>query len=83
MIRRPHVDEIPVDCACFDGLWFNGVKHPPILLFNGTGTSANDVAAVESILKDSHLDYAIMNSRRLNGMSASQLMAYRLLTSQG
>ena len=28
---------------------------PPILLFKGTGTSANDVAAVETILKDNHL----------------------------
>jgi hypothetical protein len=31
---------------------------PPILLFNGTGTSANDVAAVETILGDNHLSYA-------------------------
>src|SRR5712692_8873119 len=47
----------------------------PILLFNGTGTSPNDVAAVERVLDDCHLDYLTANSRQLNGMSESQLMA--------
>jgi hypothetical protein len=56
---------------------------PPILLFNGTGTSPNDVASVESILKDCHLDYFTANSQRLNSMSESQLMAYRLLIVPG
>jgi glutamine amidotransferase-like uncharacterized protein len=56
---------------------------PPILLFNGTGTSPNDVAAVEKILKDRHLNYSTVNSRRLNGMSESQLTAYRLLIVPG
>ena len=56
---------------------------PPILLFNGAGTSANDVAAVEAILNDNHLDYATVNSSELNGMSASQLMAYRLMIIPG
>jgi glutamine amidotransferase-like uncharacterized protein len=56
---------------------------PPILLFNGTGTSANDVAAVETILKDDHLGYSTVNSRQLNGMSESQLMAYRLMIVPG
>jgi hypothetical protein len=55
----------------------------PILLFNGTGTSANDVAAVETILKDDHLGYSTVNSRQLNGMSESQLMAYRLMIVPG
>jgi glutamine amidotransferase-like uncharacterized protein len=55
----------------------------PILLFNGTGTSPNDVAAVESILKDCHLDYFTVNSQQLNGMSESQLMGYRLLIVPG
>ena len=54
-----------------------------ILLFNGIGTSPNDVAAVEAILKDSHLDYSTVNSPQLNGMSESQLMAYRLLIVPG
>jgi glutamine amidotransferase-like uncharacterized protein len=56
---------------------------PPILLFNGAGTSANDVAAVEAILNDNHLDYATVNSSELNGTSASQLMAYRLMIVPG
>ena len=54
-----------------------------ILLFNGTGTSPNDVTAVAAILKDSQLDYATVNSPQLNGMSESQLRAYRLLIVPG
>ena len=56
---------------------------PPILLFNGTGTSPNGVKAVEAVLKDSHLKYATVNSQQLKGMSESQLMAYRLLIVPG
>jgi glutamine amidotransferase-like uncharacterized protein len=56
---------------------------PPILLFNGNGTSPNDVVAVKTILKDSHLKYATVNSEQLNGMSESQLMAYRLMIVPG
>jgi glutamine amidotransferase-like uncharacterized protein len=56
---------------------------PPILLFNGAGTSANDVAAIEAILNASHLEYAKASSSKLNGMSTSQLMAYRLLIVPG
>ncbi|MBI3448190.1 MAG: hypothetical protein HY049_04635, partial [Acidobacteria bacterium] len=56
---------------------------PPILLFDGTGTSANDVAAVEAILKDGHPEYATVNSQQLNGMNESQLMAYRLIVVPG
>jgi len=40
-------------------------RPAPILLFNGTGTSSNDVAAIESILRDNHLDYSTANSREL------------------
>jgi len=56
---------------------------PPILLFNGTGTSPNDVASVEKILKDRHLDYFSVSSRQLNGMSESELMSCRLLIVPG
>ena len=56
---------------------------PSILLFSGSGTSANDVAAVEAILKDRHLTYSTVNAQQLNGMSASQLMAYRLMVVPG
>jgi glutamine amidotransferase-like uncharacterized protein len=56
---------------------------PPVLLFGGTGTSANDVAAVEAILKDSHLEYSTVTSPQLNGMNASQIAAYRLMVVPG
>jgi glutamine amidotransferase-like uncharacterized protein len=56
---------------------------PPILLFAGTGTSANDVAAVKAILKSRQLEYATVTSSQLNGMSASRLSAYRLLIVPG
>ena len=58
-------------------------NRAPILLFTGNGTSAGDVAAVERILKDNHLEYATATSRQLNGMSESQLMAYRLMVVPG
>jgi hypothetical protein len=56
---------------------------PPILLFNGTGMSRNDVKAVEAILKDRKLKYTTVNSRQMNGLSESQLMTYRLLIVPG
>jgi glutamine amidotransferase-like uncharacterized protein len=56
---------------------------PSILLFNGSGTSPNDVAALERILNENHFSYATANSRRLNGMSESQLRAYGLLIVPG
>ena len=56
---------------------------PPILLFGGAGTSVNDVAAVETILEARHLEYSTVNSQQLNGMSESQLKAYRLMIVPG
>jgi glutamine amidotransferase-like uncharacterized protein len=55
----------------------------PILVFAGNGTSAGDVAAVESILKNNHLAYATATSRQLNRMSAARMAAYRLLVVPG
>ena len=60
-----------------------GAKDAPILLFNGTGTSPNDVAAVETILNSKHLNYGTVNSLQLNQMGESQLQAYRLLIVPG
>lgn len=54
-----------------------------ILLVNGTGASPNDVKAVEAILKETHLKYAIVNSRQLNAMSESHLQTYRLMIIPG
>jgi glutamine amidotransferase-like uncharacterized protein len=56
---------------------------PPILLFNGTGTTANDVKAVEAILSAHGLAYATANSAQLNSMSETQLKAHRLLIVPG
>ena len=58
-------------------------SHVPILLFNGTGTIANDVKAVEAILLAHRLAYAKANSAQLNSMSQTQLKAYRLLIVPG
>src|SRR5205085_5882568 len=55
----------------------------PILLFNGTGTSPGDVAALERILSNGHPNYATANSSQLNGMSESQIREYRLLIIPG
>lgn len=54
-----------------------------ILLFTGTGTSPGDVAAVETILKNSSLDYSTVNSPQLNKMSEAQLREHRLLIVPG
>jgi glutamine amidotransferase-like uncharacterized protein len=58
-------------------------ESPTILLFNGSGTSPNDVAAIEKILSKNHFSYTTANSRRLNEMGESQLRAYRLLIVPG
>ena len=55
----------------------------PILLFNGTGTSPGDVAAVETILKSNDVHYSTANSSRLNAMGNSQIREYRLLIVPG
>jgi glutamine amidotransferase-like uncharacterized protein len=54
-----------------------------ILLFHGTGTSPNDVAAVESILNSGHLNYSTVTSSQLNKLSEAQMRGYRLLIMPG
>jgi glutamine amidotransferase-like uncharacterized protein len=54
-----------------------------ILLFAGTGTSQNDVDAVETILDDNHLDYSTVTSSQLNRMTDFQVRAHRLLIVPG
>lgn len=58
-------------------------KTAPILVFNGTGVSSGDVAAVQRILSGERLNFSAINSRQLNGMSESQLREYRLLIVPG
>ena len=54
-------------------------KAASILLFDGSGTSPGDVAAIEAVMKAGGYDYATANSRQLDAMSAADLKAYRLL----
>jgi hypothetical protein len=55
----------------------------PVLIFNGTGTSTNDVTAVESVVKAKGLAYHTANSSQLDAMSESQLMTYKLFIVPG
>src|SRR5262249_43655553 len=54
-----------------------------ILLFNGRGTSPNDVAALEHILREHGLHYSTASSARLDAMSKSELKTYRLIVVPG
>jgi glutamine amidotransferase-like uncharacterized protein len=54
-----------------------------ILLFNGTGSSPNDVAAMERVLNSSHFSYSTATSLQLNAMNGSQIRGYRLLIVPG
>ena len=69
---------VPMACTSSDTS-----SAAPILLFTGTGTSTNEVAAVVTILQNKHLKYSTANTRQLNGMNVSQLMAYQLLVVPG
>jgi len=55
----------------------------PILLFVGSGTSSSDVSAMETILNTNKLKYATATSSQIEGMSESQLKAYKLLLIPG
>jgi hypothetical protein len=55
----------------------------PVLIFNGTGTIANDVTAVESLVSSLGLAYHTANSSQLDSMSEAQLTAYKLLIVPG
>jgi glutamine amidotransferase-like uncharacterized protein len=61
----------------------NKAGSAPVLLFNGTGTSASDVAAIETILNTDKLNYSTVNSSQLDSMSKTQLQAYQLLIVPG
>jgi hypothetical protein len=58
-------------------------RVPPVLLFNGTGTSPNDVAAIEALLEKSRISYSTANSAQMDEMSAAQLRTYRLIIVPG
>jgi hypothetical protein len=54
-----------------------------VLLFNGSGTSPNDVTAVERVLQIGQLEYSLADSRQMNAMTESRLSRYRLLIIPG
>ncbi len=56
---------------------------PPILLFNGAGTSRPDVAAVETVLRENNLRYSTVDSFELDRMSERKLLSYKLLLVPG
>jgi hypothetical protein len=76
-----------VSCLALLALLSCARMEPPkpaaILLFNGTGTSPDDVAAIAKILRERGFEYATANSQQLNEMSEAQLMAYRLIVVPG
>jgi hypothetical protein len=55
----------------------------PVLLFNGTGTSSSDVAAVEAVLGTLGVGYKTADSTQLNAMSEQQLAGYKLMIVPG
>jgi hypothetical protein len=55
----------------------------PVLLFEGTGTSHSDVAAVKAVLKTLGLGYITANSTQLDAMTEQQLGGYKLLIVPG
>ena len=55
----------------------------PILLFTGSGTSRGDVAALETILNTTHLNYATVSSAGLNSMTEDEIRRHTLLIFPG
>jgi len=55
----------------------------PVLIFNGTGTSATAVTAIVNVVKTKGLGYKTANSTQLNAMSQAQLAAYKLFIVPG
>jgi glutamine amidotransferase-like uncharacterized protein len=54
-------------------------RVPSVLLFKGTGTSPNDVTAIETLLEKSDISFSTANSAQLDEMSAARLRAYHLV----
>lgn len=55
----------------------------PVLLFNGTGSSANDVKAIEAVLSSLGVGYLTADSTQLNAMSEAQMAGYKLIIIPG
>jgi glutamine amidotransferase-like uncharacterized protein len=52
-------------------------------LYAGTGTSANDVAAVEALLREDQLAYATVSTKQMNALAEADLAQHRLLIVPG
>src|SRR5215469_3541728 len=77
---------IAFSLSCSDRREIPSAEAPsvaPILLFGGTGTSPGDVAAFETVLQNSRLDYNVASSSMLNKLSEAQMQRYRLLIFPG
>jgi glutamine amidotransferase-like uncharacterized protein len=61
----------------------NSIKEAPILLFNGTGTSPNDVEAIKDILVSNQFDFVTANTAQLNEFDTTQLKKYKLIIIPG
>lgn len=55
----------------------------PVLIFNGSGTGATAVAAIESVVHSMGLAYHTANSSQLDQMSQSKLASYKLFIVPG
>jgi biotin protein ligase-like protein len=55
----------------------------PVLLFEGTGSSNSDVAAIKAVLKTLGLGYVTASSNQLDAMTEQQLGGYKLLIVPG
>lgn len=61
----------------------SSIKETPVLLFNGAGTSPNDVKAIINILSSNHWDFVLANSAQLNELDTTQLRKYKLIIIPG
>src|SRR3954447_21103973 len=93
-VHSPMKDQRYLFCLVLFGLILSGchrsstvsltsIDAPPVLLFNGTGTSHNDVAAIETLLDKNRIAYSTANSPQLDEMSATRLRKYRLVIIPG
>ena len=55
-----------VACSRSTSVPLGASPSPPILLFKGTGTSPNDVSAVEAVLAKNRLSYSTADSAELS-----------------
>jgi glutamine amidotransferase-like uncharacterized protein len=59
------------------------LREAPVMLFNGKGTSPNDVKAIGNILSSNNMDFVLVNSEQLNKLDTSQFRKYKLLIMPG